>query len=381
MSASSLVIEPAASSKQRMEFIKFPFWLYHQRLKDPNWVAPLIMDRKDLLNPEKNPFFEHSEAEFFLARRDGQVVGTIAAILNNNHNKTHEEKTGFFGLFECVEDYAVAEALLGKARDWVKAKGMDRLRGPLSMDINGEIGLLIDGFDDPPVILMTYNPQYYEGFMERLGFAKAKDIYAYTLRVQDFRANLPEKVVRVAKKMQSRHNIVVRPLDMKHFDEEIAKIKVVYDEAWAKNWGDVAMTEAEFRKMAYDLKLIMDPGLVYVAEIGGKVVGVSVGIPDANQILIHLNGRLFPFGWLKFLWYRRKVKSMRLLIMGVLEEHRLKGIDALFYLATADTAIPAGYIDCEMSWILEDNYKIRRGIEALGGRVYRTYRIYDSALV
>jgi len=380
MPGSDVIIEPAVTSREKMEFIKFPLWLYREQLEDPYWVPPLIMDRKDMINPEKNPFFEHAEGEFFVARSDGRVVGTIAAFINDNHNETHSEKTGFFGLFECVDDYEVAEALLGRAREWVRAKGMNTLRGPFSMDIHGEIGLLIDGFDGPPVVMMTYNPRYYEGFIERFGFAKVKDIHAFTLKVQDFERNVPEKVRRVAEKMQRRHGIVIRPLDVKNFDEEIAKIKVVYDEAWEKNWGDIRMTDAEFRKLAYDLKLIMDPCLVHVAEMDGKVVGVSVGVPDANQILIHLNGRLTPLGLLKFLWYRRKVKDMRLLIMGVLEEHRLKGIDALFYLTTAKAAMPAGYDNCEMSWILEDNYKVRRGIESLGGKIYRTYRIYDLAL-
>ena len=380
MPTSDIIVEPAVTCQQKMEFIKFPFWLYRDQLKDPYWVPPLISERKDFLNPEKNPFFEHSEAEFFVARRDGEVVGTIAAILNKNHNKTHNEKTGFFGLFECIEDYSVAEALLRRAQEWVRAKEMDTLRGPLNMDINGEVGLLIDGFDGPPVVLMTYNPRYYEGFLERFGLAKVKDLYAYTLKIQDFRKNIPEKVRRVAKKMQKRHNIVVRPLDLSRFDDEIAKIKVIYDEAWAKNWGDVPMTDREFHDLAYGLKMIMDPALVYVAEIEGQMMGVCVGIPDANQILIHLNGSLSPLGLLKFLWYKRKVKDMRLLIMGVLEEHRLKGIDALFYLETAKAAIPAGYDNCEMSWILEDNYKIRRGVEGLGGRIYRTYRVYDLAL-
>lgn len=380
MSTPGIVIEPAVTDRHKMEFIKFPLWLYRKHLKDPYWVPPLISERKDFLNPDKNPFFEHSEAEFFLARRDGQVVGTIAAILNNNHNKTHNERTGFFGLFECVEDYAVAEALLSRAREWVRAKGMDTLRGPINMDINGEVGLLVYGFDGPPVVLMTYNPRYYEGFIERFGLSKVKDLYAYTIKVQDFARNIPEKVLRVAKKMQKRHNIAVRPLDMSRFDEEIAKIKVIYEEAWAKNWGDVAMTEREFHAMAYGLKQFMDPALVYVAEIEGEMVGVCVGVPDACQILIHMDGTLFPTGWLKFLWYKRKVKDMRLLIMGVLEEHRLKGIDALFYLATAEGAVPAGYENCEMSWILEDNYKIRRGCETLGGKIYRTYRLYDLSL-
>ena len=235
MPTSDIIVEPAVTSQQKMEFIKFPFWLYREQLKDPYWVPPLISERKDFLNPEKNPFFEHSEAEFFVARRAGEVVGTIAAILNNNHNKTHNEKTGFFGLFECIEDYSVAEALLRRAQEWVKAKEMDTLRGPLNLDINGEVGLLIDGFDGPPVVLMTYNPQYYEGLMERFGLAKVKDIYAYTLKIHDFERNIPEKIRRVAKKMQKRHNIVVRPLNMSRFDAEIVKIKVIYDEAWAKN--------------------------------------------------------------------------------------------------------------------------------------------------
>jgi len=374
-------VESVTTKRQKKEFIMFPFWLYRKHLRDPYWVPPLISEREEFFDPQRNPFYEHAEVELFLARRDdGQVVGTIAAVLNENHNAVHNEKTGFFGIFETVEDYEVAEALLSTARDWVAARGMERLRGPANFDVNAEYGLLVDGFDSPPVIMMTYNPRYYVDFIERFGFEKAMDLYAYRLKTRYFIENMPPKVKRVAEVARKRYGVVVRKVDMGRFNEEIEKIKHVYNSAWLKNWGAIPMTDAEFEHLALALKQIADPDLLFIAEINGEPVGVSVGLPDLNQCLLHMNGRLFPCGWITFLRYQRKIDGMRLLIMGVLEEHHLKGIESLFYLETAKNAIAKGYETCEMSWILENNYKIRRGIESLGGKIYKTYRIYDLAI-
>ena len=380
MASLNFRIKKVEDEQDLMEFIKFPWRVYRD---DPYWVPPLISERKDFLDPQKNPFFEHSEVELFLAQRDGETVGTIAAIINDNHNAFHEEKAGFFGLFEVIEDYAVADGLLTTARDWVKAKGMDVIRGPMNMSINDECGLLVDGFDSSPVVMMTYNPRYYVNLIERFGFVKAKDLYAYIVSTDIFNSkieNIPSKFLRVAEIAQKRAGVRVRKINMKDFDAEVEKAKVVYNSAWEKNWGAVPMTDAEFDHLAHGLKQFLDPDLLLLAEVDDRPVGIFVGLPDVNQPLLHVNGRLFPFGWIKYLWYRRKIDILRGLIMGVIAEYRERGVDALMYVEAAKEAFRKGYKRCEMSWILEDNVMMNRIIQRIGGEVYKTYRIYEMGL-
>jgi GNAT superfamily N-acetyltransferase len=254
------------------------------------------------------------------------------------------------------------------------------MRGPVNLNINDEVGLLIDGFDGRPVIMMTYNPPYYQTFMERYGLVKAKDLYAYIVDIASFGPNLenlPPRVSRVARIARERYGVQVRPLDFDRFEEEVELVKPIYRKAWSENWSALPMTDGEFTTLANNLRQIADPALVCLGFIDGEAIGCFVGIPDYNQVAYHLNGRLFPIGWAKFLWYRRKITGFRVLIMGVLEEHRLKGVESLFYEEVTRAAIRKGYQWVEMSWILEDNYKISRAIETLGGKTYRTYRIYD----
>jgi len=380
MGLSDFCIRKVEGKKDLMQFIKFPWRVYRD---DPYWVPPLISERKAFLDPRRNPFFEHSEVDLFLAQKGNETLGTIAAIINHNHNAFHEERAGFFGLFEVIEDYAVAKGLLATARDWVKAKGMDVIRGPMNMSINDECGLLIDGFDSSPVVLMTYNPRYYVDFIERFGFVKAKDLYAYIISTDIFNSkleNLPPRLLRVAEAARKRTGVRVRKVDMKNFDAEVEKARIIYNSAWEKNWGAVPMTDAEFEHLAYGLKQFLDPDLLLLAEVDDKPVGIFVGLPDVNQPLLHMNGRLFPFGWIKYLWYRRKIDTFRGLIMGVIEEYREKGIDALMYVEAAKAAFRKGYKRCEMSWILEDNVMMNRIVQRLGGRIYKTYRIYEMVL-
>jgi len=377
MGASEVRIEPVTSHKDLRAFIMFPFELYRS---DKYWVPPLISERFKHFDPHHNPFYEHAQVQLFRAVRGNKTVGTIAAIDDQMHPKIWNEPVGFFGEFDVVEDYEVAAALFTAARDWLASRGREIMRGPMNMNINEEIGLLIEGFDGPPVIMMTYNPPYYQTFMERYGFVKAKDLYAYKTEIRRDVSNtviLPERVTRAARIAQERHHVQMRRLDMKRFWEEVELIKPVYRKAWAKNWGAIPMTDAEFTYLANNLRQIADPDLVYLALIDGQPVGCFVALPDYNQVAYHLNGRLFPVGWIKLLWYKRKIDGIRVLIMGVLEEHRLKGIEALFYQEAARVAAPKGYKWVEMSWILEDNYNVRRGIEMLGGKIYRRYRLYD----
>ena len=372
-------VRKAQGEQDIVKLVKFPFDIYRN---DPYWVPPLIKERIDFLDPAKNPFFEHSEVQLFLAERDGEVVGTIAGIINHTHNEIHEERTGFWGMFEVIEDYSVAEALFTAARDWVKAQGMDTIRGPMNMSVNDEIGLLIDGFDSCPVVMMTYNPRYYVDFVERFGCTKAMDLYAYLIDLRPYLKDtaLPEKLVRVADIACKRAGVTIRKANLKDFDNELERVAGIYNAAWSKNWGAVPMSKTEFYHLANGLKSFLDQDFIYVAEKDGKPVGVSLTLLDLNQPLLHMNGHLLPFGWAKFLYYRRKVNTLRVLIMGVLEEYRSLGLDSAMYVETAKTALKRGIQQVEMSWILETNTMMRRIVERLGGNIYKTYRIYDLPL-
>jgi GNAT superfamily N-acetyltransferase len=373
-------VRPVRTKRDLMQFIKFPFRLYKD---DPYWVPPLIFERKAFFNPKKNPFYRHAEVELFLAERGGEVVGTISAHINYTHNEFHNEQVGFFGFFEVVEDYEVAKALLDTACEWVARRGMKAIRGPMNFSTNEECGLLVDGFDSPPVIFMTYNPRYYQGFLERYGMVKAMDLWAYKMDIESVgrdMSGLPPKLKRVVDAALTRGGFTVRNANIKDFENELARLKVVYNAAWQKNWGFVPMSEEEIDHLARGIKPWVDPDLIFVAEVDGKPVGVAVTLPDMNQVLLHLNGRLFPFGWLKFLWYRRKVRICRLFAMGIVEGYRGLGIDAVLYYMTGKAAIPKGYTMAEMSWILENNTMMNRIIRFLGGKVYKTYRIYEKAL-
>jgi GNAT superfamily N-acetyltransferase len=384
MEKKSLRIERVQSRQDIEEFVRFSFKLYRG---DPNWVPFLLSERRKFLDPKHNPFFDHAEVALWLARRDDEVVGTISSHIDHLHNQIHEQEIGMFGFFETVNDYTVAEALLSTARDWVRERGMTALRGPLSFSQNHECGLLIDGFDGPPVVMMTYNPRYYIDFLDRYGLAKAMDLYAYIGDLNQFEEDpkkLPVKLVRVSDKVKKRLGLITRSADMKNYEEEIERAEQVYNLAWEKNWGFVPMTDAEIEKTAADLKQIIDPELAVVAEIDGEPVGVSVAIPDINEVLKHLDGRLFPFGWIKALWYARKITRSRLMIMGVVEAYRGRGIEAILIVETLKAAVLNGYKSIEMSWILENNDMMHRimlnAAAPYGAHIYRTYRLYEMPL-
>ena len=376
MSSSTIVVQSVVveNGKDWKAFVTFP---YHHYRKDPNWVPPLLIDQKILLNPKKHPFYEHSKIQFFLAKKDGINAGRIAAIVDDNHNEFHEERTGFFGFFETVEDYGVAEKLLSAAKLWVEDQGMETFRGPVNPSQNEDCGLLLDAFDSPPVLMMPYNPPYYAHFIERFGLQKAMDLYAYYI---DSKNPPPEKLVRIANAIRKKKNLTVRPIDMKNFNHEADKVWHIYNRAWSKNWGFVPMTKPEFDHLAKNLKQAIVPELALLAEIEGKPIGFSLALPDLNRALIHTNGRLFPLGLLKILWYSRKIDMIRIIIMGVIHEYQKLGIDAIFYLDTWHNAVNKGYWRGEMSWILENNEMMNRSAKMLGGRVYKTYRMYEMKL-
>ena len=374
-------VTPVTTRAELNEFVTFPWRVYRD---DPNWVPPLISDARKMFDPAKHPFHQHGEVQCFLARRgpssgseSGMVVGRIGAIVNHLHNEVHSEKTGFFGFFDTMPDAGIPPYLFRAAADWLQARGMERMRGPAGFSSNEEWGLLVDGFDRPPMVMMTYNPPAYVRYLEDYGFLKAKDLVAYYMRSD---LPMPDRLLRAVEQIDGPP-VTIRCLDMKHFYQDVGKVREVYNAAWEKNWGFVPMTDAEIHHMARELKPVVDPDFVIFAECEGKTVGFSLVLPDANRALKAANGRLFPFGLVRMLIAAKRIKEVRVLTLGVIPEYRRRRIDMMLYLHLWRTGLRKGIIGAELSWILEDNVLIRRPMERLGARVYKTYRIYDYPLM
>ena len=340
------------------------------------WVAPLKSDVRALFDRAKNPFFAHAGIECFLARHGERVVGRIVAIDNRAHNEFHGDRVGFFGFFECEDDPAAAKALFDAAAAWLAARGKDVLRGPMNFSTNDDCGSLIDGFDTPPAIMMPHNPAYHARLYQAGGFARAKDLVAYWYHGDA----LPERVVRGVELIRKRKGVTVRTIDMKNFERDVALIRTIYNDAWERNWGFVPMTEAEFDHLAAQLKPVVEPGLVVFAEIRGVPVGFGLGLPDFNMALKHAHGELFPFGFLAVLWHKRRIDRARILTLGVRAGYRASGLDALLISELFNRCVAMGINQGEFSWILEENIAMRRPLENIGARVYKTYRVYDRPL-
>jgi hypothetical protein len=372
-------IRKVENEQDRMKFIKLPWSIYKG---DPFWVPPLIFDVRKNLDPAKNPFFKHAEVALFIAEKDGIDVGRIAAIKNDNHNNFHKDKAGFFGFFETIDDEEVSDLLLDEACKWVKDKGFDEILGPVNPSTNDECGLLVDGFDSYPVFLMTYNPRHYESKITGFGFEKAKDLYAYYIPSEVINdAKLMAKLERMSDLIKKRSDVSTHKLDMKNLTSEVRKIEEIYNSAWESNWGFVPITTAEFDYLAESLKMIVDPDLVMFAEVGGVPAGFTLSLPDFNQVLKKMNGRLLPFGFLKILMGKKKIDFLRVIIMGVKPEFQKKAIDSVFYLETIKNGNKNGYTGAEISWVLEDNMPMRMTAEKLGARIYKTYRIFRKSLI
>lgn len=370
-------IKTVETKKDLLDFIKLPWKIYKDKV---NWVPPLISGKKAFFNPEVNPFYKHAEVVLFLAEKKGEIGGRIAGIVNHKHIETHEEKAGFFGFFETIQDFEVAKVLLDQVKSWLKSRGMEIMRGPMNFSVNDEVGFLLEGFDSPPCFMMTYNPGYYLEFMEKYGMVKAKDLYAFYM---DKKNRPPERFIRIAEKIRKKENIVVRKLNLRDFETEIQKIKKIYNLAWSKNWGAIPMTDEEFEHSAKDFKRIVDPALVMIAEVDGEPAGFSMALPNINQLLKKLNGRLFPFGILKLFWYTKIhniIDGIRILTMGVIHKYQKRGIDTVFYIDTYLNAEKKGYKWAEMSWSLEDNFLINHALETFGAKLYKKYRIYEMKI-
>ena len=357
-------------------FVDLPWRIYQS---DPMWVPPLRVEVYRALDRQRHPFHQHAEVECFLAWQGREVVGRIAAIVNRAHNEFHDDQVGFFGLFECRNDVSVAQALLGRAERWLAEHGCTSARGPMNLSTNEEIcspGILVDGFDTPPKFLMAHNPTYYARLLEESGHTKAKDLYAYWVDAEQ----TPERLVRGLKRMRQRANIRLRTLNLSDFPGEVARVKEIYNAAWERNWGFVPMSESEMDFMAKSLRPIVDPNLCVFAELEGEPVAFAIALPDYNQAFKHMNGRLFPLGLFKFFWYRRRIDSVRTLTLGVKAQYRLQGLDSMLIVALMQAAQKQQRARGECSWILEDNYAMRRGLERIGGRPYKTYRIFEKPL-
>ncbi|MDH3196668.1 MAG: N-acetyltransferase [Candidatus Krumholzibacteria bacterium] len=368
----SVRVEPVEGRAQLRRFVTLPWSLYGD---DPCWVPPLVREAMKGFDPRRNPFFAHGEIALFLALRDGRAVGRIAAIRNRAHESFHAERVGFFGFFECADDDAASGALLHEASLFARARGLERLRGPVNPTTNDELGTLVDGFDTPPMILTPHGRRYYDRLLRGCGLEKARDLMAYVM--DD--AGMPERLERGGAIAERRNpGVSLRSIDMRRFDAELDRVRDLYNRAWEKNWGFVPMTDAEVSHMARQLKPVIDPSLVVFAEREGLPVGFALGMPDVHQALRRLNGRLMPLGWLKLLWHLRRVSQMRVMALGLVPEARGSGVDVMLYRQLYRNAVERGYRRGEFSWILEDNTTMRKPLETIGARVYKTWRIYEA---
>ncbi len=380
MTDASVSLQPIGRSKKELSrFFDVADRIY---ANDPLWVAPLRDDVSKVFS-QKNPFFLHGDMQLFLASRGGRDAGRIAAIIDRNHNDFHHDRTGFFGFFESENDPVVARALFDAAQAWIRERGMDTLRGPANPTLNDEAGLLVDGFDSSPVLMMTYNPRYYVDLVEGAGFTKAKDLLAYWFEIKaDPLARLTRMAERIARREK---DVVIRKISKKSLAADLPKIREVYNAAWEKNWGFVPMTAEEMDFMAKRLKPLVDEDFLFLAEFrrpDGSLEPIAflLTLPDYNVAIKPLGGRLLPLGWLKFLLNLKKIRSIRVLTLGIKKEWRLRGLQAVMFEMGLKAALERRYTGCEMSWLLEDNEAILRAADLWGGQVYKTYRMYDRAV-
>ncbi len=341
----------------------------------PLYVPQLRKELRDQFS-QKNPFFMHAAVKYFVAKKDGRIVGRICSIINKRHREFQQEDAGFFGFFESENDCDVAKALLDAVSADLKAEGMKVMRGPMNFSTNEECGFLIEGYDEHPMIMTPYNPPYYNDLMEQCNMTKAKDLFAY---IYDMQETLPEKVLRVAVIAEKR-GITVRPIDKRKFGAEMMVFKEVYNDAWEKNWGFIPLTDDELFYLGERLRQIVVPELTLIAEHEGKPVGFLGMVPDFNVVLKQMKGSLNPLSILKALYYSRKIRGLRLLLLGITREFRNKGVDALLLREVFPAMLKGKYQRVEFSWILEDNIPVQRIVEMAGGRLYKKYRIYEKAL-
>lgn len=362
-------------------FISLPWKIYSG---DLNWVPPLRLAVRDLLDVRKNPFFRHAFMNAWLAVRSGEVVGRIVGVIDENHNGFHSEKTAFFGFFEAVNDSNISKLLFDAVSKWAQERGMVNLRGPVNLSTNHECGLLIEGYDDPPSVMMTYNPRYYESLVNGAGFGKAKDLFAYNVRSD---SRFSERLLAQSERLKENGQVTFRTVNLRRFTQEIDIILDIYNDAWESNWGFVPMEREEFLHTAKDLKKIIDPELLLIAEVRGEPAGFGLTLPDVNQVFKKVkDGKLLPTGLAKILWHLKgpgrssTINRCRILTLGIKKAFRNFSLGPLFYTEYLKRAPVAGYPMGEASWILEDNRPMNRALEMMCGERTKVYRLYDRAI-
>ena len=368
-------IKVVNNKKSFNKFIDFPYKLYKG---DENYVPELRISQREILDRKNNPFFQHAEAEYFLAINDNNdVVGRIAAITNTRYVEHWNENFGFFGFFECEDSQDIANLLFQNALEWLNKKGVDGVYGPMNPSTNDQCGTLIDGFEEPPYIMMVHNKRYYDKLFLNYGFSKKMDLLSYKL----IRDEVPQRMLELAKKIEERllkRDIIIRKINFKEIKSETKKLQHIYNKAWEKNWGFVPMTDIEFEKLVKELKMVTTPDLVYIVEDKGEPIAFVACLPNINEVTIKIrNGRLLPFNFLKLIGFKKKVKKVRVLTLGLLEKYRKTGIDACLYAKSFEGADKMGYVEAEGSWILENNLMMNRALENVNGKVYKKYRIYE----
>lgn len=365
-----------SSKGEKKRFINFIYPFYKN---EKHWVPPLRIDQKKLINTDKNPFFSNAEIALFLAVKDGKDVGRIAAIIDNRYNDFHNTKTGHFGFFECINDQHSANLLFRVASDWLRDKGMNKVIGPASPSMIDTIGVLIDGFDKDPYVMMPYNFSYYDELIQNAGFTKEMDMFAYIVDTETVNVERMDRAMGIVRKRLG--DLKIRAMNLKNMKAEIKIIKDIYNQAWKNNWGFIPLSEEEFTAMGKDLKMILDTNYAHVAEINGEPVGFSVGLPNINELIKNNNGKLFPFGLIKILWGKNKTNGLRTALMGVLPEWQGKGIDALLHQRSIKNGLDSDIKkESELSWILETNTEMIRVAERIGGKLDKSYRMYSKEL-
>ena len=373
---SQIEIEPVQTKSQQKAFIRLPWKLYRD---DANWTPPLIQNQKELLGYRKHPFYLEAECQTFLAYREGHVCGRIAAIVNHAHNRRYDEQRGFFGFFESIDDKAVSSRLFETATDWLRQRGMNAVRGPMNPSFNYEMGLLIEGFDRPSSFMLTYNAPYYDRLVTEFGFEKVQDLFAYGAYIE-MRAGVDETMYMVAREARKRLNLTLRPLDRKRFQQEIKMFLGIYNVANEAHWGFVPLSEAEVEHMSASLKHLIVPRLTRIAEVEGEPIGTVFGLLDYNPIIKKIDGRLFPFGFIRLFTDRKKLKRVRLVATHVLPAYQKWGVG----LVLIDDLVPDGFeyglTECEFSWVAESNTLSKKTIERGQAKKEKTFRIYDLEL-
>ena len=374
--ADSLRIVPVSTRAQQRAFIDYAWELYAD---DPNWMPPLRMNQREMLNFKQHPYYDRNKIQTFLAYRADQVVGRIAAMTNVDHNERYQEHRGFFGFYESADDATVAQALFDAARDWLRAQGLTELRGPLNPSLNYEVGLLVEGYDTPPFFMMTYNKPYYERLFLENGLTKTQDLYAFWGHVKMI-GGLDKKLQYIVDTARERFNITIRPLDKKNFQRELEHFIEIYNRSLTKTWGFVPYTKAEGEHLAVGLKRLLIPELTLFAEVDGKPIGFCAALLDYNPRIKASNGRLFPFGFIRLLWNRRKIKRIRIISTNVIPEFQSWGVGLVLLNGLIPKVIDWGIEEAEFSWVLESNHLSRASLEKGGAKLIKTYRLYDGQI-